>query len=89
MSYSVEFSQKATKQLGKMDGAHARIIYAWIGKNLVGTDDPYSKGRPLVRDRKGQWRYRVGSFRLICEILQDKLIILVLDLGDRKDIYNN
>jgi mRNA interferase RelE/StbE len=54
------------------------MIYAWIGKNLDGCTNPYLKGKPLVREHKGSWRYRIGSYRIIVEIKNDKLIILVL-----------
>jgi mRNA interferase RelE/StbE len=87
MSYHVEFTERAKKSLQKLDKHNAKTIYAWIAKNLEGIENPYSKGKALIADKKGQWRYRVGNFRLVCEIIDDRLVILVLELGDRKSIY--
>lgn len=88
MSYHVEFTEGAKKSLKKLDKHNAKTIYAWIVKNLEGIEDPYSKGKALIANKKGQWRYRVGNYRILCEIIEDRLIILVLNLGDRKSIYN-
>ena len=87
--FSVHYSEKARKQLSKLDKHTANIIYSWIGKNLENCTDPYAKGKPLVGDRKGTWRYRVGRYRIIVDIQDDKLIILVLAVGDRKNVYND
>ena len=63
------------------------IVKAWIEKNLVGCTDPRKHGKPLVENRKGQWRYRIGDYRLLAEIDDDKLIIFAIDFGHRSKIY--
>ncbi len=86
--YHVEFSKEALKQLKKMDVANASLILGWIRKNLENCDNPRIHGKGLTANRSGQWRYRVGDYRIIAEILDDKVIILVLNIGHRRDIYN-
>ncbi|MGN0881177.1 type II toxin-antitoxin system RelE/ParE family toxin [Cloacibacillus porcorum] len=69
----------------------ARLITAWIRKNLEGCTDLRLHGKPLTGDRAGQWRYRVGNYRILAEISDEdeRVTILVLKIGDRKDIYND
>ncbi|WP_114571945.1 type II toxin-antitoxin system RelE family toxin [Exiguobacterium flavidum] len=86
-SYQVEFEHGARKALKKMDPHQARLIMAWIKKNLVGTDDPRRHGKGLVSNRSGECRYRVGAYRLIADINDETITILRLEVGHRKDIY--
>ena len=62
-------------------------IYAWIDKHLEGCEDPTAYGKPLTADLKGYWSYRVGDYRLICEIHDNILVVLVLEIGHRSNIY--
>jgi mRNA interferase RelE/StbE len=86
--YKVEFTERAKKELKKLDKATVRIILAWIRKHLENCENPRQHGKSLVANRSGQWRYRIGDYRLISEIQDDKIVILVLEIGHRKDIYN-
>ena len=86
--YKVEYSSKAIKNLRKLDKYTRNLIYAWIDKNLVDCENPRVHGKRLVEDKAWQWRYRVGDYRLICEIEDEKVIILVLEIGHRREIYN-
>jgi mRNA-degrading endonuclease RelE of RelBE toxin-antitoxin system len=58
-------------------------------QNLNGTDNPYAKGKALVGDRKDSWHYRVGAYRIIVEIRNNELVVLVLAVGNCKDIYGS
>ena len=87
MIYHVEFSENALKTLKKLDKFTVRIIYEWIEKNLEGCEDPRAHGKALFANRHGQWRYRIGDYRIIALILDDKLIIQVINIGHRKTIY--
>ena len=87
MQYHVEFTAQAKKQLRKLDKYTASMILGWIRKNLEGCTDPRQHGKGLTANRTGQWRYRIGDYRLIAEIEDDKIIILILSIGHRKDIY--
>lgn len=87
MSYRVVFTNTAKKQLKKFDKHTAALILSWLRKNLEGCSDPRQHGKALTANRTGQWRYRVGDYRLIAEIEDDKIIILILAIGHRREIY--
>lgn len=89
MRYSVQYSKQAIKELKKLDRFTRQMIYSWIDKNLSNCEDPRQHGKALTANRKGQWRYRIGDYRLICDIQDDKLVILALTVGHRRDIYNS
>ena len=86
--YKVEYSVRAIKEFKKLDKYTRQIIYSWIDKNLVGCEDPRRHGKGLTANRSGQWRYRIGDYLLICEIYDDRMFILALSVGNRRDIYN-
>lgn len=88
MAWRVELTATAAKQLGKLDKAEARLITAFLRQRLATLDDPRSVGKALTGPRLGTyWRYRVGDYRLICAIEDGVLRILVLEIGNRRDIY--
>lgn len=87
MSYHVVYTKKAEKSLRKLSKQTQTLIYGWIGKNLEGCENPRRHGKGLTANRSGQWRYRVGDYRIIAEIQDDKIIILVLNIGHRSEIY--
>lgn len=87
--YTVRYSPAAIKELRKLDKYTRKLIYAWIDKNLQGCENPRLHGKGLTANRSGQWRYRVGDYRLIAEIKDDEIIILILNIGHRRDIYDN
>lgn len=88
MKYKVEFTEKAVKQLKKMDRHTSALIVGWIRKNLEGCENPRQHGKGLTADKSGQWRYRVGDYRLLAEIEDDRIVILILSIGHRREIYN-
>lgn len=87
MTYSVETTSRFDKEFKKLDRYTQKIIKSWIEKNLVGCSDPRAHGKGLTADRTGQWRYRIGDYRMICSIQDNKLVILALTIGHRKDVY--
>lgn len=88
MKYKVEFTQRALKDLKKLDLHTAALILGWIRKNLDGCENPRLYGKGLTANRSGQWRYRVGDYRLLAEIEDNKIVILILSIGHRREIYN-
>lgn len=88
MKYTVEYTKQAVKELEKLDKYTRKIILLWIDKNLQDTEDPRIHGKALTADRAGQWRYRVGDYRIIAKIEDDKLVILVITIGHRREIYD-
>lgn len=87
MSYTVRVSKKAMKELQKMDKFQSKIIVDWIENNLVGTIDPRKHGKGLTGDKSAYWRYRVGDYRIISDLQDDIVTILILKVGHRKQIY--
>jgi mRNA interferase RelE/StbE len=85
--YDVELSERFKKEFRKLDKYTQKIIRAWINKNLVDCTDPRQHGKGLTANRSGQWRYRIGDYRLICEIKENELIILALTIGHRREVY--
>ena len=89
MIYRVEFTARFAKEFKKLDRYTQRMLKAWIDKNLVGCENPRIHGKGLTANRSGQWRYRIGDYRLICEINDGELIILALSIGHRREVYEN
>ena len=87
MKYRVEFTKEALKQLKKLDPSIAALIIGWLRKNIDNCDNPRVHGKALSSNRKGQWRYRVGDNRILAEIEDDKVRVLVISIGHRSDIY--
>lgn len=87
MSYSIETTAMFNKEFKKLDKYTQRMIKGWIEKNLVGEENPRRHGKGLTANRSGQWRYRIGDYRLLCHIDDGKLIILALSVGHRREIY--
>lgn len=85
--WRLEFSKRADKQLSKMDPGTRRVILSWLLKNIDGCSDPRSHGKGLVGDRSGEWRYRVGDYRVLCEIRDKELVVLAIEIGHRNEVY--
>jgi len=84
--YHVVFTNEAKNELKKLDKYTALLLTAWVRKNLEGCSDPRQHGKGLTANRGGQWRYRVGDYRLVAEINDDTITILVLTVGHRRDV---
>ena len=89
MKYRVETTARFEKEFKKLDRYTQKIIKSWITKNLQNCEDPRQHGKGLTANRSGQWRYRIGDYRLICTIHDDKLVILALTIGHRSDVYKS
>ena len=87
MKYDVEYSKTAVDTIKKIDSSTSKIIRNWIEKNLINTENPRIKGKALTSDLKGLWRYRVGDYRILADIQDDKIVILILDIRHRSKIY--
>lgn len=89
MKFRVLTTTRFEREFWKLDRYTQRMLKAWIDKNLVGCTDPRQHGKALTANRKGQWRYRIGDYRLICTIEDDELVILALSVGHRREVYNS
>lgn len=87
MEWHVDYSDKAKKQLCKLDPAQRRIILAWLGKNINGCENPRAHGKGLVENHSGEWRYRVGDYRILCDIQDDRLVVLAFNVEHRREVY--
>jgi len=87
MTYHVEFTKQAIKDLKKLDRQTTSLILGWIRKNLEGCNNPRVYGKGLTANLSGVWRYRVGDYRLLTEIQDGKLVILMLTIGHRSEVY--
>lgn len=85
--YNVELSDRFKREFRKLDKYTQKIIRAWIDKNLVNCEDLRKHGKGLTANRSGHWRYRIGDYRLICSIEDERLVILALTVGHRSEIY--
>ena len=87
MIYAVEFSPRALKSLKKMNARISTNLLAWIKKNLDGCQNPRAHGKALAADLSGLWRYRIGDYRIIAEISDSTVTVIVLEAGHRSIIY--
>lgn len=88
MSHRVETTARFDREFRKLDRYTQRMIKSWIDKNLEGCADPRQHGKGLTANRSGQWRYRIGDYRLLCDIQDERLVIIALEIGHRRAIYS-
>jgi mRNA interferase RelE/StbE len=87
LAWNVELLDTAKRQLTKLDRKWQAAILDYLEDQIAPLDDPRSRGKPLVGDRKGLWRYRVGDYRILCELRDGELIVLVVTIGHRREVY--
>lgn len=88
MAWTIELRAKAEKQLDKLNRKDADRIITFLEQRLATHDNPRSLGEPLHGSRLGAyWRYKVGDYRIICDIQDGKLIVLVVEIGHRSSVY--
>jgi mRNA interferase RelE/StbE len=91
LAWTIEYSDTALGKLRKLDRQRAQAIADYMDKRIATTDNPRDFGRDfgkaLTGSLKGRWRFRVGDYRIICSIKDDRLIVLVIDLGHRREVY--
>ncbi|WP_368550943.1 type II toxin-antitoxin system RelE/ParE family toxin [Enterococcus faecalis] len=88
MSYRLEFTPDVKKQLKKMDKYQATLLTRWLYRNIDGTDNPREHGKALSANRAGQWRYRIGNYRVIVEIEDERLVVTAIQVGHRRNVYD-
>lgn len=87
MAWRVELSNTAEKELTRLDKKEARRILAFLYDRVAKAENPRSIGAPLKGPLEKYWKYRGGNYRLICDILDDKITVLVLRVGHRSHVY--
>jgi mRNA interferase RelE/StbE len=86
-TWTIEIARTAERQIKKLDRSAQALIVRFLRERLKPAASPRQLGKPLRGDKGGLWRYRVGDYRLICEIQDEKTTVLVLEVGHRKDVY--
>lgn len=88
LAWIIKYTDSARKQLKKLDRQNALRILDFMDERVSEGGDPRSLGKILTGPKLGlYWRYRVGSYRVICEIQDGELCVLVIEIGDRKEVY--
>ncbi len=87
MSWDYSISEKALKQLKKLDPQATKQIVDYLDARIAGTDDPRQWGKQLKGELNNIWRYRSGDCRILCLLQDEVFVVLVLETGHRKDIY--
>jgi mRNA interferase RelE/StbE len=88
MAWTVEFEAAALKELDRLDPPDAKRILRFMAERVATGSDPRVIGEPLKGSRfAGLWKYRVGGFRVICQILDEAVTILVVRIGHRREVY--
>ncbi|EIO2207965.1 TPA: type II toxin-antitoxin system RelE family toxin [Salmonella enterica subsp. enterica serovar Muenchen] len=88
MVWTINYSDRALKSLRKMDKQNARRIVDFMDLRIAVAADPRQSGKALKGELGEFWRYRVGDYRILCEIRDNELIILVATIGHRREVYD-
>jgi mRNA interferase RelE/StbE len=86
-TWRIEITRTAEKQIQKLNRTAQESIIRFLRERVQLTANPRQWGKPLQRGKQGLWRYRVGDYRLIGDIQDEKITVLVVRVGDRKDVY--
>lgn len=87
MIYKIMTNEKFDKSFKNLDKSIQRMVKAWIDKNLINTENPRQHGKGLTANRSGQWRYRIGEYRILVKIEDDKIILILIDIKHKKEVY--
>lgn len=85
--YRIFYTEKVRRQLSKIDPSVRTMIRKWIERNLEGSGDPRVHGKQLSGDLASFWRYRIGDYRLLVDIQDDKFIIVAVSIAHRSKVY--
>jgi mRNA interferase RelE/StbE len=88
LAWTVEVSDVAERQLRKLDRPVQKRLLDWLDDRIEGCKNPRHFGEPLKGDVAGLWRYRVGDYRIICEIRDERLVVMALAVGHRREVYS-
>jgi mRNA interferase RelE/StbE len=87
LAWTIEYAESTKVFLRKLDKQQARRIVDYMDERVATLNDPRSTGKALAGPLGGLWRYRVGDFRVVCDIQDGALRVLVIKIGNRKDVY--
>ena len=87
MAWQIKFTETADKQLRMLDKQISKRLITWLENRILNCDNPRLWGSALTGNKSGQWRYRIGDYRVVCEIQDDVLIVKVIKVAHRKEVY--
>ena len=87
MTWKVEVAPRAARALARLDKPEQARIRRFLSERLATDEDPRRVGHSLRGTLAGLWRYRIGNYRLICRIEDGRLVVLVLEIGRRREVY--
>lgn len=87
MMWKLEYSEKAKRQLKKLNKHVAAHITSWLSEHIDGTENPRATGKGLTANRSGVWRYRVGDYRILCELHDNVVTVEVVTIAHRSKVY--
>jgi mRNA interferase RelE/StbE len=89
LAWTIEYDEAALRDLRKLDRQVQREILDFMDKRIAHAEDPRSFGKPLRHSKFGLWRYRLRDYRIICQLQQRKLVVLVVAIGHRSKVYED
>ena len=87
MTWNVEWDERARRELRQLDRQVQRTILRYFSERIATDDDPRRFGKPLHHELQGLWRYRIGDYRAVCQIEDNHLVVLVVAVNHRRQIY--
>jgi mRNA interferase RelE/StbE len=89
LAWQIEWDEEALKELKKLGHTASKSLVSYLENRIATDEDPRRFGKALTGDKVGLWRYRVGDYRIICRIEDEIIVVLVLRVGHRRDIYDS
>jgi mRNA interferase RelE/StbE len=87
-AWRIEFDRDAARDLRKLGASIRKDILRYLHTRIATTEDPRRFGKALLGELKGLWRYRVGDFRIVAKIEDNRLVVLVVTVGHRREVYD-
>jgi mRNA interferase RelE/StbE len=88
MAWSIEFTDDADRDFAKLDKSVQTRIFRYLYERIADADDARDFGKPLKHGLTGKWSYRVGDYRILCQLEDEKLLVLVVEIGHRSSVYD-
>jgi mRNA interferase RelE/StbE len=88
LAWEIKFKESARKIFDRLDRSVQKQLLKFLNKKIAPLENPRVFGRPLSYDKLGLWRYRIADYRIMCQIDDEAISILIVKVGHRKDIYN-
>jgi len=88
MAWLIEFSEDADRDFHKLDRTIQRRVFRYLHERIAHAADPRDFGKPLLHDLTGLWRYRIGDYRVLCQIEDERVTVLVVEINHRSTVYD-